>query len=86
MTTIDHLQQLIHEQFDIDPAAIDPDVPFADYELDSLTVAELLFSVEDVFHVQIPDRATRLVTTLRGLASMLDELTASKTVGVSSAG
>ena len=78
MDTIDHLKQLIHEQFDVDPKTIDPDAPFADYNLDSLTVAELLFAIEDHFHVHVPDSAATTVTTLRGLSSMLDGLLAEK--------
>ncbi|MBK6008715.1 acyl carrier protein [Ramlibacter ginsenosidimutans] len=78
MDTIEALKQLIHSQFDIEPAGIDPDAPFAQYNLDSLTVAELMFAVEDQFHVQVPDTAMSTITSLRGLASMLDELRAAK--------
>ncbi|MEY8689068.1 MAG: acyl carrier protein [Leptothrix sp. (in: b-proteobacteria)] len=78
MTTIDQLKQLIHEQFDVAPDTIDPDAPFASYNLDSLTVAELMFAIDDQFHVEIPDSAATTVTTLRGLAELLDGLVAAK--------
>jgi acyl carrier protein len=78
MESIETLKQLIHSQFDVATADIDPDAPFAQYNLDSLTVAELMFAVEDHFHVQVPDQAMSTVTNLRGLAHMLDELRASK--------
>jgi acyl carrier protein len=76
MDLIDSLKQLIHAQFEIAPADIDADAPFAQYDLDSLTLAELMFAVEDRFHVQVPDDAMSRVTNLRGLASLLDELRA----------
>jgi acyl carrier protein len=78
METIESLKQLIHQQFDVDPATVDPDAPFAQYDLDSLTVAELLFAIEDNFHVQVPDEAATSITTLRGLAQMLDGLIATQ--------
>jgi acyl carrier protein len=74
MQDIDALKALIHEQFGIDQGAIDPDVPFATYDLDSLTLAELLFSIEDRFHVQVPDDAVSKVATLRDLATLLSGL------------
>lgn len=78
MDTVDQLKQLIHAQFDVDQATIEPDAPFASYKLDSLTVAELIFAIEDKFLVVIPDEAATTVTTLRGLADMLDGLIAAK--------
>lgn len=78
MDKIEDLKQLIHQQFGVEPATIDPDAPFADYELDSLTVAELLFAVEDQFHVEVPDDAVRELTNLRGLAQLLERLLGAK--------
>ena len=78
MNSIERLQDLIHEQFDVDKSNIDPDAPFATYDIDSLTLAELLFAVEDEFHVTVPDSAATSITTLRGLAHMLDGLTSAQ--------
>jgi acyl carrier protein len=83
MTTIDQLKQLIHEQFDVALDIIDPDALFSTYNLDSLTVAELMFAIDDKFHVEIPDTAATTVTTLRGLADMLDEMLAAKAAAAS---
>jgi len=55
---------------------IDPDAPFATYEMDSLTVAELMFEIDDAFHVTVPDEAATTVTTLRQLAVLIDGLSA----------
>lgn len=76
MDSIDSLKQLIHQQFGVEPSAIDPDAPFAQYDLDSLTLAELVFAIEDSFHVEVPDSAVSSVTNLRELAALLDGLRA----------
>jgi len=75
MDSIQTLQDLIHDSFDVDKSKIDPDAPFSDYDIDSLTKAELIFAIEDKFHVNVPDSAATTVSTLRELAQLLDELT-----------
>ncbi len=79
MDTIEQLKNLIQQEYDIDPGTVDADQPFASYNVDSLTLAELLFAIEDKFHVVVPDEALATVTTLRELATMLDGLLAAKT-------
>jgi acyl carrier protein len=74
MSTLDRLTHLINDKFGVDTAAIDPDAPFASYDLDSLTVAELMFEIDDAFHVTVPDEAATTVTTLRQLATLIDGL------------
>ena len=74
MSTLDQLTHLIHDKFGVAIDTIDPDAPFASYNLDSLTVAELMFEIDDVFLVQVPDEAASTVTTLRELAALLDSL------------
>jgi len=49
MSTLDRLTHLIHDKFGVELADIDPDAPFATYNLDSLTVAELMFEIDDAF-------------------------------------
>jgi acyl carrier protein len=78
MDSIASLTDLIHKQYGIPPADIDPDAPFAQYNIDSLTQAELMFAVEDQFHVHVPDEAVTTVTNLRELALLLDDLRAAK--------
>jgi len=74
MSTLTRLTRLIHEKFGVDIATIDADAPFASYNLDSLTVAELMFEIDDAFHVTVPDEAATTVTTLRELATLIDGL------------
>jgi acyl carrier protein len=74
MTTLDRLTHLIHDKFGVALDVIDPDAPFASYELDSLTVAELMFEIDDEFGVTVPDSAATTVTTLRELGTLIDGL------------
>jgi acyl carrier protein len=73
MSTIEALKTLIHKQFDIDPATIDPEAPFASYNVDSLTLAELVFAIDDEFKVEVPEDAFGKIETLAQLAALLDE-------------
>jgi acyl carrier protein len=79
MNTIEQLKSLIHQEYDIEPSSIEPNEPFASYNVDSLTLTELLFAIEDKFHVVVPDEALATVTNLRELAPLLDGLLAAKT-------
>lgn len=76
MDTLEELKQLIHEKFEIETATLLPDVPLSEYGLDSLSLAELLFTVEAHFDIDFPDR--RDIDTLKGLAALIDELRAAK--------
>ena len=72
MNTVTRLETLIEQQFGIKPEAIDGDAPFASYKIDSLTLAELLFAIEDDFKITVPDELTTTVHTLNQLAAALD--------------
>jgi len=74
MSTLDRLTHLIHDKFGVAIATIEADAPVASYNLDSLTVAELMFEIDDAFHVTVPDEAATTVTTLRQLATLIDGL------------
>ncbi len=73
MSTLEELKQLIHKTFDIDPATLKADTPLEEYGLDSLSLAELLFAIEEHFNVDLPDSRSG-VNTLAGLAQLIDDL------------
>lgn len=73
MDTLKQLTSLIHQKFDIDVSVLQPDLPLAEYGLDSLSLAELLFTIEEDFDIQFPDRPEN-IDTLAGLARLIDEL------------
>jgi acyl carrier protein len=74
--TLETLQRLIADKYDIDPATLDPDKAFADFGVDSLGLVELLFSVEDHFDIDLPQ--DRPLATLKDVAALVDEVLASK--------
>ncbi len=78
MSTLDQLTNLIHEKIGVAVDTIDPDAPFASYNLDSFMVAEPMFEIDDTRHVVVPDKAAATVTTLRELATLIDGLPVSK--------
>ncbi len=75
MDTLKQLTELIHKKFDIDTAVLQPDLPLEEYGLDSLSLAELLFTIEDDFDIQFPERPEN-IDTLAGLVVLIDALRA----------
>ena len=71
--TLEQLRELIKEKFDIDASTIDPNASVLESGLDSLALTELLFTVEEKFGVELLE-AAREVTTLGGLAALVDQL------------
>lgn len=78
--TIDALIALIHKEFEIDPATMAADKPLAEYGLDSLSLAELIFAVEDHFHIDYPEDRVN-VQSLSELASVVDAAVAARPQG-----
>ena len=74
MSTLETIRALAAQQFGVEATAIEPDVPVADYGVDSLGLIEFMFVLEDVFHVQIGKQSGPIPKTLRELASLLDTL------------
>lgn len=72
--TLERLKQLIHEQHHLDMSAITLDTGLADIGLDSLAVAELLFSIEETMGVDLGDVAPEAVpATVGELVSLIDQ-------------
>ena len=63
----------VGQYLNVSSETIDVDTPLADYGLDSLALAELLFTVEEHFNIDLPDDRSD-VKTLAGLAGLIDEL------------
>ena len=75
MSTLNELKSLIQAYFGIEPESMKPDTPLADYGIDSLSLAELVFSIEDHFKLDFPDTRTD-ISTLSQLSVAIDELRA----------
>ncbi len=77
MSPYEFLAQVLSEKYDVDPDAISPEATLTELGLDSLTIVELLFDVEDEFGIEVPEeRAT--FQTLAEAAALVDELVQAK--------
>lgn len=54
MTTLELIRQAVEKLTDIDPALVVPEASLETLELDSLTMVEILFTIEDVVGKEIP--------------------------------
>ena len=82
MTTLQTVQKLIASELDLDPAALDPNRPLQELGIDSLTVMECLFKIEDEFEISVSSSGLA-VTTLQDIADMVDALVLAKATEVS---
>lgn len=71
MGSLQHLQDIIREKYNLEPAALDPHRSMREQGLDSLAVAEFLFEVEDRLGLALPDEHMQ-IETLAGLAELID--------------
>ena len=78
MSSLKELQELIHRKYGIEESALDPHASMRETGLDSLTLVEFLFAVEDHFQIDMPD-ADSNVDTLSELALVVDRIQAAKT-------
>lgn len=49
------ISRIVQDEHACDPALIRRDVPLAELGLDSLALMEFIFSVEDAFHLRLPE-------------------------------
>ncbi len=77
MSAYAFLADVLSEKYDVAPETISPEATLTELGLDSLTVVELLFDVEDEFGIEVPEeRAT--FETLAEAAALVDELVQAK--------
>ncbi len=73
MTPYAFLAEVLSEKYEVDQNTIRPEATLTELGLDSLTVVELLFDVEDEFGIEVPEeRAT--FQTLAEAAALVEEL------------
>ena len=82
MNTLDKIRKLIAVELDVEPDTLDPVRPLDELGIDSLTVMECLFKIEDEFKISVSN-SSLAVRTLQDIADMVDSLVAAKVVEVS---
>lgn len=76
MSTLAEIQDLIQSKFDVSPSMLDPNASLREHGIDSLTLVEFLFAVEDHFKISMPEKYSS-IDTLAALADAVDEVRAS---------
>lgn len=81
MTTLQSIQQIFQAMFDLAPEAVGPEAVLEDLGIDSLSMIEVLFAVEDEFKIVIPHDPVALrgeMKTVGDLADYVDKLVAAR--------
>ena len=79
MTTLQSVQGILQANFALAPEVLQLDAKLEDLAIDSLSVLEVMFAVEDKFKVIVPSNNTRLpaeIKTIRDLVAYVDALIA----------
>lgn len=82
MTTLQTVQKLIASELELDPEALDPGRPLDELGIDSLSVMECLFKIEDEFKISVAGTSLAM-RTLQDIADMVDSLLATRVAEVS---
>ena len=77
MSSLKELQDLVHDKFGIEAAALDPDASMREKGLDSLALVEFIFAIEDRFGISMSDEDST-IDTLAQLSTVVDKLIAAK--------
>lgn len=77
MTTLERLSRILVQHYKLDPARLTPDQPLGSLGIDSLGMVEMLFFIEEEFHVHLPSEGIAL-GTLGEAARSIDELIAAQ--------
>ena len=63
----------IGKEFDFDTEGVEENTTFADINFDEIDMIELVMSVEDKFHLEIPDEELQKIVTIGDFVDFMDE-------------
>ena len=89
MTTLQSIQAILKANFGLAPEVLQPEAKLVDLAIDSLSVIEVLFAVEDAFKVTVPSESAALqvqLNTVGDLVAYVDKLVAEQHPAMKSAG
>ena len=84
-TTLEGLRAILVKDYQLDPDAVILDAPLDGLGIDSLGVAELMFTVEDQFRIRLSPNSV-LLATVGDVVRYIDELVALQHGGDAHAG
>ena len=77
MTTLQSLQVILRDNLDIDPGSVSLDTKLDVLAIDSLSMIEILFAVEDAFMITVPSEPAswrEKIQTVGDLVAYVDQL------------
>lgn len=83
--TLEQLRAMVVKHLGLEAETLDDTLPFAELGLDSLTLVDFMFAVEDHYLIGIDHDKAMAEPTLQGLARLVDELCAAKTAAAAAA-
>ncbi len=75
MSSLETIQRMMVEQFDLKPEVLTPDAQLENLGVDSLSVIEFMFNIEDEFKIKLPDTRVE-IKTVKDIADIVDRLVA----------
>ena len=75
MSSLETIQRMMAEQFDLKPEVLTPDAQLESLGVDSLSVIEFMFNIEDEFKIKLPDARVE-IKTVQDIATIVDRLVA----------
>ena len=80
MRTLQTIQRMMAEQFELKVEELTPDANLEALGLDSLSIIEFMFNLEDEFHVKLSDERVE-IKTIQDIASIVERLVAEQKAG-----
>jgi acyl carrier protein len=78
MSTLETLQEILVKDYRVLPEQVAPEATLTTMGLDSLSVLELMFKIEDRFHVKITEDTPTNLVSVKEVVSFIDGLLASQ--------
>jgi len=73
MSTLQTIQRMMVEQFELKSEDLTPDAELEALGLDSLSVIEFMFNIEDEFQIKLPDERVE-IKTIQDISSIVERL------------
>jgi len=80
MSTLSVIQQMIAESAEVPIESLEPNRPLKEIDVDSLTVLEVMFDLEDKFKIKMPEERVP-IHTVQDIADLVDRLVAEQSGG-----
>ncbi len=73
MSTLETIQRMMVEQFELKPETLTPETQLESLGIDSLSVIEFMFNIEDEFKIKLPDERVE-IKTIQDIANVVDRM------------